>query len=114
MEHIKEQISEMLILDPVDYSDDEWNTILKIFNLKEAERVVISDYTFEAFGMKNTPVTPEEWAKAIDYLNTLIIEYASIGMAGRFGLDGVLIPLRKRYESGERTRELYEAIMECE
>lgn len=58
--------------------------------------------------------TEEEWGKAIEYLNALIVEYASIGWAGRFGLDGVLIPLKKRYDSGERSKALYDAIMECE
>ena len=44
----------------------------------------------------------------------LIVEYASIGWAGSLGLNGVLVQLKKRYEDGERTQELYDAIMDCE
>ena len=62
----------------------------------------------------NNSVSEEEWKKAISYLNNLIIEYASIGGPGQFGLHGVFVPLKKRYENGERTKELYNSIMECE
>ena len=62
----------------------------------------------------NNSVSEEEWKKAISYLNNLIIEYASVGWPGQFGLHGVLVPLKKRYENGERTKELYNSIMECE
>jgi hypothetical protein len=41
-----------LILEPEDYTEDEWKTILKIFSMEEAERIVISNYRFEAFGRK--------------------------------------------------------------
>lgn len=41
-----------LILEPEDYTEDEWKTILKIFGMEEAERIVVSNYTFEAFGRK--------------------------------------------------------------
>lgn len=53
MEYIQRFYSEaweQLILEPEDYSEDEWKTILKIFGMEEAERIVISDYTFEACG----------------------------------------------------------------
>ena len=50
MKYICEQIEEMLILEPEDYSRDEWTTILKIFGMEEAERIVISNYKFEAYG----------------------------------------------------------------
>ena len=61
MEYIKKQVTEALILEPEDYAEDEWNTILKIFNMKEADRVVISDYTFEAYGVEN-----EVWLCSLD------------------------------------------------
>lgn len=50
MKYICEQIEEMLILEPEDYPGDEWATILKIFGMEEAERIVISNYKFEAYG----------------------------------------------------------------
>lgn len=112
--YLKVSINEPLILEPEDHTEEEWSTICKIFGMKEADRIVLSDYTLEAYGVPETVVSDEEWDKAIDYLNMLIVEYASIGFAGRFGLDVVLIPLKKRYESGERSKALYDAIMECE
>ena len=112
--YVKASINEPLILEPEDHGKEEWAAILKIFGMKEAERIVINDYTLEAFGVPETVVSDEEWDKAIEYLKMLIVEYASIGFAGRFGLDGVLIPLKKRYENGERSKALYDAIMECE
>lgn len=59
-------------------------------------------------------MTPNDWDKAESYLNKTIAEYAAIGMPGRFALQLTLIPLKKRYDDGERTQELYDEIMECE
>lgn len=63
---------------------------------------------------KSNQITDEQWKEAIHYLNMVIVEYASIGWAGQFGLNGVLVPLKKRFDKGERTRELYDAIMKVE
>lgn len=63
---------------------------------------------------KSNQITDEQWKNAIEHLNTHIIEYASFGWAGQFGLNGVLIPLKKRFDKGERTRELYDAMMGVE
>ena len=114
MQYICEQVKEQLILEPEDYPGDELLTILKIFGMEEAERIVISDYKFEAYGKVRVAITAEQWEKAIAHLNTYIVEYASIGWPGQFALHGVLVPLKKRFESGERTRELYDAIMKVE
>lgn len=54
-----------------------------------------------------------DWDHAIDYLDTLIEEYREIGCIGLFGLTLTLYPLKNRVNSGERTPELYEAIMDC-
>ena len=56
MEYICEQVKEQLILEPEDYSDDEWSTILKIFGMEKAERIGISDYKFEAYGKARTQI----------------------------------------------------------
>lgn len=114
MEYICRQEKESLILEPEDYPGDEWSTILKVFGMEEAERIVISDYKFEAYGRTRIAITDEQWNKAVEHLNTYIVEYASIGWAGQFGLNGILVPLKKRYDKGERTRELYDAMMEVE
>ena len=50
MKCIFEKSKEPLILEPEDWSPEEWATIEKIFGMKKAERIVISDYKFEAFG----------------------------------------------------------------
>lgn len=63
---------------------------------------------------RKEPEPELDWEGAIKYLDSLIVEYALIGWAGRFGLDGVLVPLKKRFDSGERTKKLYDEIMECE
>lgn len=43
---------EPLILEPEDWTEDEWNTFLKVFNLKSASRIKLA-CEFEAFGIKN-------------------------------------------------------------
>lgn len=58
-------------------------------------------------------VSKEDWKKAIDYLNMLIAEYVCNGWAGGFYLNAVIIPLKKRYDQGERTKDLYDFIMSC-
>ena len=50
MNYFKEYHSEPLILEPEDYPNEEWATILKMFGMEEAERIVVSNYTFEAYG----------------------------------------------------------------
>ena len=52
MEYFCETSNESLILEPEDWSKEKWNTILEIFGMKEAERIVISNYKFEAYGTK--------------------------------------------------------------
>jgi hypothetical protein len=65
--------------------------------------------------MTNKESTEElDWKQAENTLNMWIAEYANIGASGRFGLQLVLLPLKKRLDSGERTQELYEEIMSCE
>ena len=115
MEYIcEESVNEPLILERDDWSEDEWATIVKLAGLEEAERIVFSNYKFEAWGKAKTVISDEQWDKALEHLRLYITEYACIGMAGRFGLDGVLLPLLRRYESGERTGDLYRAMLEVE
>ena len=64
--------------------------------------------------VQDNSITKEEWEEAEKHLNLFIAEYASIGFPGTFGLQGILVPLKKRFDSGERTRKLYEEIMEAE
>lgn len=70
---------------------------------------------YDVFPIATIEVKDEpDWDRAINYLNSLIAEYTAIGPTGLFGLNLVLLPLKNRYDKGERTRELYDAILECE
>lgn len=102
---------DQLVLKPEDWTKEQYAAFLKIFGLKEAERIVITEYKLEAYG---SDIADDTWDKAIDYLNFLIAEYVMAGWAGQFGLQGVLLPLKKRYDIGERTKKLYDEIMQCE
>ena len=53
-----------------------------------------------------------EWEEAEDYLKSCEEGYASIGTAGTFALTCVIMPLRDRFNAGERSQELYDDIME--
>lgn len=50
--YIKINPYEPLIFEPEDWTEDEWKTILKIFNMKSASIIKIN-YKFEAFGIVN-------------------------------------------------------------
>ncbi len=52
------------------------------------------------------------WEEAKDHLNLLIAEYCAIGWIGEPGLQ-VLIGLKRKIDSGERSLELYNIIMDC-
>lgn len=53
-----------------------------------------------------------DWNKAESHLNICELSYASIGSPGYFALIHVIRPLRDRLNSGERSRELYDEIMD--
>lgn len=114
LEHIYEKVNEPLILEPDDWDTDEWNTILKLFGLEEAEKIEIRSYDFEALGLRKVELTEENWKEAEAHLNLYIAEYANIGWGGSFGLNGVLLPLKRRYDRGERTYNLYKEMMAVE
>ena len=52
-----------------------------------------------------------DWDKAEQYLKRCESVYAEIGSAGMFAMTVLLRPLRDRYNSGERSLELYDEIM---
>ena len=110
----KESAKEPLILEPEDWTDDEWETLCKLFGMKKAERIKVSDYVLEAWGEEKINISDEDWKEAKETLDRWIVEYATIGPAGSFALYGVLNPLNERYVLGERTQELYDAIMDIQ
>ena len=44
--------TEPLILEPEDWTEAEWATLLKLFGMEEAERIVVKDYILETYGIK--------------------------------------------------------------
>lgn len=56
--------------------------------------------------------TKKEWTAAQKHLEACERAYAQIGSPGYFCLTMVIRPLRDRFVRGERTDELYDAIME--
>lgn len=64
--------------------------------------------------VKDKPLLEMDWEKAFNYLNMMMAEYVLIGAAGWMGLQLGLVPLRKRYDKGERTPDLYDSIMAIE
>ena len=54
-----------------------------------------------------------DWEKALENVRFLIPLYEEIGLCGLFGL-GYLKGLMYRYDDGERSADLYEAMMEAE
>ena len=41
---------DFLVLEPEDWTPEQWQAFLKIFGLKEAERIVINEYKMEFYG----------------------------------------------------------------
>lgn len=51
------------------------------------------------------------WEQAEEYLDILIKAFAKIGCQGCVALNGTLRSLKRRYDSGERSKELYEKMV---
>lgn len=58
-------------------------------------------------------ITKEDWEKAVEWVRKLLEEYQDLGIAGLFGT-WILQSYIKRYESGERTEDLYESMSTAE
>lgn len=43
---------EPLVLEPEDWTEAEWATILKLFGMEKADRIVISHYMHESYGIR--------------------------------------------------------------
>ena len=48
-----------------------------------------------------------DWERAESWLNKLIAEYVALGWAGSFGLRLTLLPLKQRFDAGERTQDAF-------
>lgn len=56
-------------------------------------------------------ISEGDWTLAYDHLNHVIAEYMAMRINGAVVLQQVLMPLKRRYDMGERTRSLYDHIM---
>ena len=48
--HVLTDDCEFLVLEPEDWTPEQYDAFLRIFGLKEAERIVIREYKLEAYG----------------------------------------------------------------
>lgn len=110
--HFMSDGCDQLILTPEDWTDEQFAAFRKIFGLEEAERIVITEYKIDAYAKPK--LNEGDWIVACDHLNMVIAEFVTLGMEGKHMLYETLLPLKKRYDLGERTRELYDAIMAVE
>lgn len=101
-----------LVLDPEDWTPEQFDAFMKIFGLTEATKIIINEYRIETYA--ESKVGEGDWIIACDHLNMLIAEYVAAGWVGQFALQTTLLPLKKRYDSGERSQSLYDEIMACE
>lgn len=62
----------------------------------------------------NDILNEADWLVAYDHLNMVIAEHVSAGSAAVANLYIKLLPLKRRYDAGIRTRQLYNEIMDCE
>ena len=107
--HFVNDGAEELVLVPKDWTKEQFQAFLDIFGLSEAEKIVVTEYKIEAVA---TPEPNEaDWEVAYDHLNMVMAEYTLGTKYGTVVVDKVLIPLKRRYDMGERTKELYNAIM---
>ena len=63
---------------------------------------------------ENKTLNEADWLFAYDHLNMVIAEYTTLGTSGVAALYIKLLPLKRRYDAGIRTQELYDDIVNCE
>ena len=54
--YYRRHIVKPLILGQEDWSEEEWPVILKLFGMEVAERIILRDYHFEAYGIQKAGV----------------------------------------------------------
>ena len=98
-----------LVLEKKAWTEEQFNAFKQIFGLNDAERIVISEYKIEAW--RKPEISEADALMANAHLGMIIAEYTAMGMEGKHMLYETLLPLKRRYDSGERTSVLYDAIM---
>lgn len=68
--------------------------------------------------MNETPITADDWKKAKERFDTVRSQYQELegvpGVNTTFALRAVFDPISKRYDSGERTKALYDEMISVE
>lgn len=103
--------SSQLVLDPKDWTKEQYQAFLDIFGFREAERIVLTEFKVDAYEAKPKEITDTEWLFAYDHLHMIIAEHIHAGKAGVRVLYETLLPLMRRYDAGIRTKELYDEIV---
>ena len=103
---------DQLILEPKDWTEEQFDAFKRIFGLGDTERIVITEYKLEAW--TEPDLNEGDWIVACDHLNMVIAECVHAGTEEEAYLVGSLLSLKKRYDVGERTWKLYDAIMALE
>ena len=44
-----------IVLEPEEWTEDQWATFLELFDLEEADRIVLADFMVEVYGTPKTP-----------------------------------------------------------
>lgn len=45
-----------IILEPEDWTESQWAAFLELFDLEEADRIVLSEFKVDIYGTRKTPV----------------------------------------------------------
>lgn len=109
--HFVSDETSQLVLDPNDWTKEQYQAFLDIFGFREAERIVLTEFKVDAYAARPKEITDAEWVFAYDYLNMVIAEYTNAGMRGLMPLYDKLLPMKRRFDAGIRTKELYDEIM---
>lgn len=106
--HFVSDEASQLVLEPKDWTKEQFQAFLDIFGLSEAQKIVVSEYKIEA--VATLEPTEDDWLAAHNHLDKVMDAYAH-NKFGNTVINFVLTPLKRRYDSGERSKELYNAIM---
>jgi len=56
-------------------------------------------------------LTNLDWGRARSMMHDKMMEYAAHGMMGHISIECRILPLKRRYDRGERSERLYDEIM---
>ena len=94
---------DFLVLEPCDWTEEEWKVLLKLFGCVEAERMVVKDYILKVYG------TPTESMRTIwdvnpgkdEILRDIMSDWERLTMKAKmFGLD-ISVDYREDYREAD-------------